>query len=205
MRVPFSKPYRALPEFEGVSREQCERALARAKSSTRSRPWRSAAAVVLGTLGTLVGVEMLWAMSGVAGWSLGRALNEPWALVLGAAGGLLAWALVRDREIASAMSRELARLRCRRCKQSLLGLPVHSRNIGAPDPADAWTRCPECGRVHKLLDLGLTPRDLIPFEQRDVPEDFARIRAPLVRGGHGAGFDDSRGSDHTGRAGHSRR
>lgn len=183
MRVPFTKPYRALPEFDGVSLEQCERVLDRVRDDTPN----------------LYGVRTILAFSAAALWlaavtaTLLASGSDPLRVVISPAAdpfrfGLLVigpvlaasladW-LIRDQLLWRAMLREVGRVRCRKCRQSLLGLPVESRAIGAPDPADAQVRCPECGRVWKLLDIGLSVRDLIPFEQRDVRPDFATPRRP---------------------------
>ncbi len=83
--------------------------------------------------------------------------------------------LVRDLGIYLGLKDEVHRARCRKCRQSLLGVPIQT--IGAdPDPAKQFIRCPECGRKFVLMELGLTPRDLVPFEQRGVPSDFGKKR-----------------------------
>jgi hypothetical protein len=55
-----------------------------------------------------------------------------------------------------------------------VGLPI--RVVGDDgDPSKRYVRCPECGRTHNLLEHGITPRDLVPFEQRIARADLAQI------------------------------
>jgi hypothetical protein len=96
-------------------------------------------------------------------------------LVLAATSGLvggMTLLLSRDLVLYWLLRREIRRADCPECGQSLRGLRVQS--VGSVfDPAQNFVRCTECGRTHKLLELGIAPRDLVPLEQRYVPENLA--------------------------------
>lgn len=173
MRLPLTKVYRAFPEFDGVSTEQCERLLRRVSANGH---WL----MVMTPLGAMV-AAMVWiaGLLAVVGsfqrQPAGRFMADPNAvLVVGIVGATLCGALgflfVRDHALLLAMRREVRMVRCRKCKQSLLGLPIRTNSIGQHTPGDASVRCPECGTKWDLMAIGLTPRDLIPFEQREVDE-----------------------------------
>jgi DNA-directed RNA polymerase subunit RPC12/RpoP len=89
---------------------------------------------------------------------------------------IVAKLLVRDFLIYLGVRAEINRVRCPHCRHSLQGLRIDEVGTGL-DPTMRFVRCVECGRRHRLIDLGLTPMDLVPFEQRIVPENFARRRA----------------------------
>lgn len=197
MRLPFTRPDLAFPELDGASEQQRRRLLAKAR---RSIDWRILLRALGPTLALLVWLVLL-ALGTLsilpalgAKPSAAHAITHPErtpagvALLIGAGvGAALGVALWRDSLIYRALRAEIVRTRCRKCGHSLLGLPVHSsRGVGAPDPADAGVRCAECGRRIRLLDAGLTPRDLIPFEQRDVPRNFARLRTDARLGRRGS-------------------
>ncbi len=64
----------------------------------------------------------------------------------------------RDQLLGWALDRHILGARCPGCRQSLLGLPIDFDEAGG----GPRTRCPECGRVWMLRDLGLAPADLRP-------------------------------------------
>ncbi|GJQ30154.1 MAG: hypothetical protein HBSAPP03_20380 [Phycisphaerae bacterium] len=180
MRLPFSKPYRAFPEFDGMSDEECRSYVRRAFVH---RPWLTRRLPVL--LGIVV--LMLWPTGVMLVRELAPAVyryvpmprSAEWMVVwLVVTTAMLALGLplvVRDVGVYLGVRDEVHRARCRKCGQSLAGVPVQT--IGAePDPAKQFIRCPECGKKYVLMEIGLTPRDLVPFEQRGVPPDFARKR-----------------------------
>lgn len=179
MRLPFSKPYRAFSEFDSFSEEECRRY---ARELRIHRPFL---VVVMPRLATVL-VAIAWTI----GWPLavdhlpvnrfiplpeshdGRLLMLLISTIIAAA---FAGFLLRDIFLWLGFREEVRGASCPKCRQSLLGVPVQS--IGTePDPAKRFVRCPECGRKFVLLDIGITPRDLIPFEQRSVSPDFGRKR-----------------------------
>lgn len=180
MRLPFSKPYRAFPEFDAMSDEDCRTFV---RQAFVHRPWLTLRApVLLGVVlivcwPTLV-LVLLEHVPGVRGYVPLPRSTEGVMIFLIVTTVMLAVGvplIVRDWGVYLGLQDEVHRARCRKCHQSLVGVPVQS--IGAePDPAKQFIRCPECGKKFVLMDIGLTPRDLVPFEQRGVPADFAKKR-----------------------------
>ena len=68
--------------------------------------------------------------------------------------------VTRDWMLSRALREHIRGARCPACRQSLIGLPIEPD--GTEDGDGARTRCPECGGVWVLRDLGLTPADLRP-------------------------------------------
>jgi DNA-directed RNA polymerase subunit RPC12/RpoP len=179
MRLPFTKVYRAFSEFDSLSDEDCERYVRHVRIYQRG-------------LYQLVPVftTLTLAISWPVGWVIlswyfpvqqwvpmpdshdGRLiLLVVTSVLVPAMTGLL----LRDLALWLGVRDEVNRARCPKCKQSLLGVPVQEVGVG-DDPAKRFIRCPECGRKYNLLDIGITPRDLIPFEQRAVDPNFAQKR-----------------------------
>ncbi|MDX2132931.1 MAG: hypothetical protein SFY69_12845 [Planctomycetota bacterium] len=185
MRLPTLKPYRMFEQFDGLSDAECARMMMDARINW---PWLTVRWPMVIGLAFVVGWPTLIGLlswPGTAAYAPGLMKWVPlprtaeWMIVFlvvtGVGGAGLAWALSRDAGMWLALKRTLERSSCRKCGQSLTGVPVQT--IGAePDPAKQFVRCPECGKKWVLLDIGLTPRDLVPFEQRGVPTDFARKR-----------------------------
>lgn len=181
MRLPFSKPWRAFPEFDSFSDEECRRY---ARDATQFRPWltlRLPPLIAIVLLLVWPGAIMLGATSGAVrsviplpntaeGMVVLLAVSTPIVAILSAL-------LIRDLGVYLGLRDQVNRARCPNCHQSLAGVPIQS--IGAePDPAKQFIRCPECGKKYVLMDIGLTPRDLVPFEQRGVAPDFGTKRHP---------------------------
>jgi DNA-directed RNA polymerase subunit RPC12/RpoP len=179
VRLPLFKPYRMFEEFDHLPDAECERYV---RDACINAPTLTARLPMATTFVSLVA----W----FAGWPAAAMFlplrsyvplprSADWIAVLYVVGGvaftLLAWLVSRDVGVVLGIRRELRRASCRKCGQSLLGVPVQSSGA-EPDPAKQWVRCPECGRRWVLLELGLTPRDLIPFEQRVVSPDVAKRR-----------------------------
>lgn len=179
VRLPFSMVYRAFPEFDGLSEEDCRRYLrgviARRPGLVRALP-----------AGVALGLFIVWPVAWVvlamllpiARWVPMPASLEGRLILLVVSTVLvsgISGLLVRDFALWWGMRAEVNRARCPKCGQSLMGVPVQT--LGAEgDPASRYVRCPECGRKYGLLDIGITVRELIPFEQRAVPEDFAKVK-----------------------------
>lgn len=181
MRLPLTKIYRAFPELSHLPDEECERVLRRVRLGRRTPVVAYVAAAVVGVGVWLVVLWELLRRSGIGVPDLDaefERLTVVSAIALGgsAAAAGLAVLLARDLLLWRAVRAHIHRARCPKCRQSLLGLPVQQITIGPPLPGEAWVRCTECGRKLVLMDLGLTPLDLVPWEQREVPGDFARVR-----------------------------
>lgn len=177
MRLPLTKVYRAFAEFDGVSTEQCERLLRRVRANGHWLMLLTPLGAMVAATGWIIG--LLAVVGSLERQPAGWLLDDPSAvLAVGIIGatlfGAVGFLLVRDYALLLAMRREVRLVRCRKCKQSMLGLPVQTNSIGKHTPGDAWVRCPECGTRWDLLAIGLTPRDLIPFEQREVDDRVAQ-------------------------------
>lgn len=181
MRVPFTKVYRAFPELEHMPDAECERIVWRVRISRPTPVRLYVAAAVVGVAAWLAVAGLYAVQAGLQVPDLekefGR-LATLAAVLLGGTvlGGAVAVLLARDLFLWNGVRRHLRRASCPKCKQSLLGLPVQQISIGPPMPGEAWVRCTECGRKVVLMDVGLTPLDLTPWEQREVPPDVAKLR-----------------------------
>lgn len=185
MRIPLFKVYRAFPELDYLPDGECERVvrLVRTKRS-----------------GLVAGMPWLLTALGVAAWPGG------WALAVGLLGearvarvvpipadgdarlillavttivfAALAHFVARDLALWFALRAEVDGARCPKCAQSLLGVRIQYVGVDVSTPGRSFVRCPECGRNHNLLEIGLTPRDLIPYELRELRPDVGKVRYP---------------------------
>lgn len=176
MRIPGRKIYRAFPELDRFTDEQCVNFL---RVISLRRWWMRFVASVVWVVTFIVLMFVYF-------WIVDPLLNNGWLdrldqvvlfqmpgwgaitsadlLVTVVNVGLFfvlptfVAILTRDRMLSRALGRHILGARCPGCKQSLIGLPI--------DPDEAGngprTRCPECGRMWVLRDLGLTPADLRP-------------------------------------------
>ncbi|MFO0831375.1 MAG: hypothetical protein U0637_05970 [Phycisphaerales bacterium] len=180
MRLPRFRVYRAFRELDALSNGECESLVNRAEINHHGL-------LVLTPLVVMYLVLALWP----AAWVVAAAFTSVRTyipLLPSTMGGLVvllivstvpaagfAYLITRDVCLYAGLRRELRRCHCPRCDQPLVGLPIHT--VGDDnDPGKRSVRCPECGRTHKLLDLGITPRDLVPFEQRAVTSDMGAFR-----------------------------
>ncbi|MCH7791072.1 MAG: hypothetical protein IID31_02180 [Planctomycetes bacterium] len=157
MRLPLTKLYRAFPELDPFTDEQCLWYIARAK---RKHKVRNAIA--------LFGVVALgfpaWGLFALLAWPIvawigGRSFAAhriPLGLlgfIIGVSAVLAAVCtmLARDRWLRWMIRKVLNRAVCPSCEYSLLGLRVENDGVV----------CPECGASLSLTTMGLTPEDLI--------------------------------------------
>jgi hypothetical protein len=83
----------------------------------------------------------------------------------------LRWLLVRRT-----LRRIVAGAVCPRCRHSLIGLPIYDDATRAGDQSRMRVRCPECGKVVRLLKHGYGPVDLAPWSERVLPVGFRAQR-----------------------------
>jgi hypothetical protein len=155
VRVPRRKLYRAFPELDAFSNQQCERFLAVAlRGGLLRQLWVSMVAMGLG-LAAFVGV--VWLGLWAARWlplAYRRTLMVDFpgmAYTAGVlAGACLSLALVafvvRDVWIRRRIRRHLVLWLCERCGYRLLGVPARAGRV----------TCPECGHAGDLADRALT-------------------------------------------------
>lgn len=192
MRLARVKVWRAFRELDPIPDEECLRYIRRVRIMMPT--WRRLLPVPAGILGAAAWIALCWSIERsvpVLGWIHDRSY---YVAAVGASvwigGAVLAAGLaglaVRDGLLLLALREEIHRARCPKCKQSFAGLPIRYQSLNPQQPGDARVRCPECGREWVLLDIGLTVRDLVPFEQRAMPSDVAKMRPRRERwGGRG--------------------
>lgn len=163
MPLPFDRVYRAFPELNRFSNEQCRRFVARAQRRHPVATALSAAAALAATAGG-------WAMIAV-GWSaLARALPADWSRAVSVHEmGVIAWMIVlvvcmtvgplcglsvRWLCVRWLVRRHLNRAVCPRCRTSILGRPLEPG-------AEPTVACQRCGASVPLAARGLCPEDVI--------------------------------------------
>lgn len=168
MRIVTRKLYRAFPELDAFTDEQCADYLANVKQR-RAR----FSMLIIGLPATL-GVAYLIGFPLFVGRVVMRWLNDMGLFKMNAAGDMqimivfgtfiTLWvagaALIpltlRDRLLKKALYQvindQLEKTRCRQCSYSLIG----------QQPTGERLECPECGRKTTLKELGITLEDLIP-------------------------------------------
>ena len=184
MRMPFIKVYRAFDALDGLPDADCESLV---RNVWSRRPWLLNGPRAL-TWALAVAWPLAWVLAASV-WPIERWVPLPASdaargillLVTTVAVARLSGIAMRDVLLWEALRREVRGAACPKCKSSLTGLPLQHRAIGPPVPGDAFVRCPECGKKWVLLDIGLTPRDLVPIEDRAVRQDVGTLR-----GGRGA-------------------
>ncbi len=174
MRLPLSKVWRAFPELDRFSDEQCQRFV------RASRRGAGRAVRVVAVLATLF---VSWLASAVfLGWlflnpaTIGRWERDHPFVLLGVLPAVILLAttpaiLLRDRLLRRHVMRIITlRGRCLMCKYSLLGLPVG---------ANLLVVCPECGATTPvdpaLGELMSAEAGQARFQPR--PEQFPEYRA----------------------------
>ncbi len=165
MRLRLSKAYRAFPELDAFSDEECERFVERVKCEARSRRRRALLDVLVIVAGPPVGFGAS-AVVYRAAEPLGVA-----ASFLSVSGVIVAVVVavlfMRDGLLRRYLAQRLSRAECRACRYSLLGLPV----------ADGAVRCPECGMVIQLRAHNLTAGDLEIWRADEAAGDAGRVSA----------------------------
>ncbi len=164
MRIPRQKLYRAFPELDRFTDEQCERFMQRARIRSSYSP-----TIGVTVLATVIAALMMSIMllrhihEPVNSWFAGLlgvrtaetiVLGAYMIIVLAAPAfcGLLARDIVLRLYLRRAMQSQIERIRCPSCKYVLLGQRVSGGAV----------ICPECGARTTLMHLGITEADLIP-------------------------------------------
>lgn len=180
MRFPLFKPWRAFKDLDDLSDSECEAvvrdALLTSGAHAETAPWLlGGITVVVWPVGILVAMQYV-TLSRYVPIPANATLASIELLVTTMLAGACAAFLSRDVLLYLSIRRYLARASCPMCGQPLHGLPIQS--LGSePNPANQFVRCAECGKRHNLLEIGLTPRDLVPLEQRRVDPNFGAMRA----------------------------
>jgi hypothetical protein len=170
VRLPVANVCRAFPELDPFTDAECERFVARVRARR----------MILGFWAAAICIFLVWMLKiflgGIAmvalelaprsddgGLALGVVLS-----VLACSTSLIGGFLARDVLLIRAIRRGVDNARCRNCNQSLLGLPL------MPGGGRETVRCPECGQVTLLDEIGMTHAELIPRESAEhtAPERF---------------------------------
>ena len=157
MRLPVDKLYRAFPELDRFTDEECRGWLKqtwRARSGMIMVGWVMALATAPVVFATgMISATLL--ISSIA--SAKRTMSGPPGMVLGIMGaavigalGLVAGLVVRDVVLRRCVRSQLKSTRCSVCGYQLLGLPVTGGVV----------TCSECGHRLELAAVGLTVDDL---------------------------------------------
>jgi hypothetical protein len=158
LRIPFNKLYRAFPELDRFSDQQCEKLMKRLDvkgyGAVAVRGW-TAVAVVVGFAGSCGLVGCVGAM--VDDSRGGGSLTAPLLMLCAffvppAVVGFLTRDLLLRHFLIKAIHVQLDRVRCPQCKYILLGQAA----------VNGAVTCPECGAPVTLRRLGITEADLIP-------------------------------------------
>jgi hypothetical protein len=181
MRLPRIKVWRAFSEFDGMSDEQCWHALNQMAFTVGKWP------IALKWLGGAVGIGIFAAANVFGGldefprrWlpndpGASDVMEAAWGILGGLVFGIVGVLLARDWVYYLLLRAAMKRRCCRKCGQSLMGVRIIDTSLYG-EPGKAKVRCPECGTLFVLLDIGLSPRDLIPFEGSRSLSDVGRLR-----------------------------
>lgn len=153
MRVPLAKVYRAFPELDRFSDEQCETYVLLA---TRERQLERAGLWALNGLILAAGIPLLAALTAAVVMPRQRRGEDifDYGIVFTLAIAVPSFTALslRDRWLRWAIERHLRGAHCPKCRYLLLGLPVRHGSV----------TCPECGDVIVLAAIGVAPEDLLP-------------------------------------------
>lgn len=153
MRVPLAKIFRAFPELDRFTDEECRRLLLQARHHARVTPRA-------GCIGVACLVILVGGVGGsiLSAWAISRFLHTEddmvgsvifcGSMVLGVYAGIR----FRDRHTRAILRRQVERTTCPTCGGSLLGGRRSADHV----------RCGSCGGVHAFTGLGIDPTDLGP-------------------------------------------
>lgn len=173
------KPWRAHPELDGLSDTECREMIER-RWRRDPPPLRTIDAVAAG-VGLVWMPALFFAVVRFTPLTKDPQLDTDTVyLVLGtislttgiALGAGLRW-LANAIVVGRTLRRIVAGAVCPKCKQPLRGLPIIDDAHRPDDRSRMRVRCPECGKLVRLLKYGYGPEDLAPWEERVLPKDFA--------------------------------
>ncbi|MEM9415985.1 MAG: hypothetical protein AAGA29_10995 [Planctomycetota bacterium] len=168
MRIPINKVYRAFPELDDYSDEQCERLMRRVQLQQGQSIGIN---MIIGI--SFVGLAFLiFITCKVVIASLEIPVHvanrqEDMILLLGfvtvfglpAAVCLFLRDYILRKRLTGAINYAIDRVRCLSCKYILIGQSAKEEHV----------TCPECGARQHLSELGITEADLIPPETGAAP------------------------------------
>lgn len=168
IRIPTSKIYRAFPELDQFSDEQCERFMQRIRVSGLRKTLPQAVFLAVTGAGLVLacvvsGFVLAILEAGLQSRRNGDVLSVfDFVVLLVGFGlpvfiGLIARDFTLRRHLKLVINEKLDRIRCLTCKYILIGQVVHENRV----------TCPECGFVMSLDQLGIVEEDLVPPDMND--------------------------------------
>lgn len=163
--------YRAYPEFDGYTDEQCRKLLLQARLRRGDAAWvlPLLASIVLVGLWSIIALGVIRALATLLGITLTG--NNLWIVLLlfEVPGFVVTFVWLRRIMLVRSVRRLVNRAACPFCEFSLVGLPVRTNAV----------RCPECGQVVILSENGLAPEDI----RVDSPDPYQAMRRANARAG----------------------
>lgn len=146
--------YRAHPEFDGYSDEQCRKLLLQARLRRGDAAWvlPLLAASGFAAAWSVVALGLVRIAAALLGLTLtGEATLLGMIIIVGPA-FVVVYSWVRRSMLVRSVRRLVNRAACPFCEFSLVGLPVKINSV----------RCPECGEKVRLSEHGIRHEDLRP-------------------------------------------
>jgi len=173
VRLPVSKIYRAFPELDRFSDEECREFVRTARQRHRLGEAGVGCLAAFLSIATIIILMILTNRFGswLSAHVTGRRSFDGLAIlsfILSIAGGLITGLVIRDCWLRGAIRSSLRSTRCGNCAYSLLGLPVRSGEVV----------CPECGATLVLALIGLTEADPHARPERDHPTSASPNDSP---------------------------
>ncbi len=159
MRIPTNKIYRAFPQLDRFSDEQCNLLMRRVKVQGGGYVMIHTLAVSIFLVVLLIMTVLVFRMP-LPDWlaHLAKNLDILIRLIIIFTVPAIVSMAVRDRvfrrHLINAIEIQVERVRRPQCQYILIGLT----------PVNDTVTCPECGRTTDLRSLGVTPQDLAPPE-----------------------------------------
>lgn len=179
----FRRPWRAHRELDGLSDAECRELIERRWRRDPPALWVQSAASTGAGLLVFPAVVLFFRTQTQL---VGDPRSDPalaYTLIAMAAGivsGCSAWLVywaIGYRMMARTLARIVRGATCPRCDHSLIGLPIYDDAHRPEDQSRKRVRCPECGKVVRLLKHGYSPQDIATWDQRVLPKDFqVRVR-----------------------------
>lgn len=143
MRLLRLKPYRAIPELDHFSDEQCRQFMGAARASWRGRAQRATflvAAMIVIMISSTAALVLIWRLLGHRPVIPGDDFffQVVVSAIVGISTGLFGGLIVNDRLLRRCIRRLIRDCgSCPGCQYTLVGMPVN---------AERCVKCPECGR-----------------------------------------------------------
>jgi hypothetical protein len=161
--------YRAYPEFDGYSDEQCRKLLLQARLRRGDAAWvlPLLSAGGLAAAWSVVALGLIRVAAALLGLTLAGVGVLLWLVMAVAPVFVVGFAWVRRAMLVRSVRRLVNGAACPFCEFSLVGLPVRINTV----------RCPECGEKVRLTEHGIRQEDLragLPYPPASAGEGTRR-------------------------------